>query len=39
MPGLPRYLKQLDKELLASGEETMLIEELDGFIAGWSAPT
>jgi hypothetical protein len=27
-------LKQLDNELLALGEETMLIEELDGFVAG-----
>jgi uncharacterized protein len=34
MPGLSRHLKQLDKELLARGEETMLLEELDGFIAG-----
>ena len=34
MPGLPRHLKQLERELLALGEETMLIEELDGFIAG-----
>jgi len=34
MPGLSRHLKQLDKELLALGEETMLLEELDGFIAG-----
>jgi uncharacterized protein len=34
MPGLPHHLKQLDEELLALGEETMLIEELDGFIAG-----
>jgi uncharacterized protein len=34
MPGLSRHLKQLEKELLALGEETMLIEELDGFIAG-----
>lgn len=34
MPGLSRHLKQLDNELLALGEETMLIEELDGFIAG-----
>ena len=34
MSGLPRHLSQLDKELLALGEETMLIEELDGFIAG-----
>ena len=30
----PRHLKQLEKELLALGEETMLLEELDGFIAG-----
>ena len=34
MPGLSRRLKQLEKELLALGEETMLIEEVDGFIAG-----
>ena len=34
MSGLSRRLKQLDEELLALGEETMLIEELDGFIAG-----
>jgi uncharacterized protein len=34
MPSLPRHLKQLETELLALGEETMLIEELDGFIAG-----
>src|SRR5882757_2599502 len=34
MPGLSRHLKQLDRELLALGEETMLIEELDGFVAG-----
>lgn len=34
MPGLSRHLKQLESELLALGEETMLIEELDGFIAG-----
>jgi uncharacterized protein len=34
MPGLSRHLKQLEKELLALGEEAMLIEELDGFIAG-----
>jgi uncharacterized protein len=34
MPGLSRHLKQLDEELLALGEETMLLEELDGFIAG-----
>ena len=40
MPGMSRRLKQLENELLAlGGEGTMLIEELDGFIAGllvWS---
>jgi hypothetical protein len=40
MPGLSRHLKQLEKELLALGEETMLIDELDGLIAVcWSAPS
>jgi uncharacterized protein len=34
MPHLPRRLKQLERELLALGDDTMLIEELDGFIAG-----
>ncbi len=34
MSGLSRRLKQLDEEPLALGEETMLLEELDGFIAG-----
>ena len=34
MSALSRSLKQLDQELLALGEETMLLEELDGFIAG-----
>jgi len=34
MPGLPRRLKQLENALLALGEKTMLIEQLDGFIAG-----
>ena len=34
MSGLSRRLKQIDEELLALGEETMLLEELDGFIAG-----
>jgi uncharacterized protein len=29
-----RHLKRLKRELLLLGEETMLIEELDGFIAG-----
>lgn len=33
MPSLSRRLKQLDNELLALGEETMLIEKLDGFVA------
>jgi len=34
MSGLSCHLKQLDEELLALGEETMLLEELDGFIVG-----
>jgi uncharacterized protein len=34
MPGLSRRLRQLEQELLALSEETMLVEELDGFIAG-----
>ena len=34
MSGLSRRIKQLDEALLALGEETMLLEELDGFIAG-----
>jgi uncharacterized protein len=34
MPKLPRYLKQLEDELLALGDAAMLLEELDGFIAG-----
>ena len=34
MSGLSRHIKQLDEELLALGEEAMLLEELDGFIAG-----
>jgi hypothetical protein len=29
-----RYLKQLEQELLALGDDAMLLEELDGFIAG-----
>jgi uncharacterized protein len=29
-----RRTKQLEEELLALGEDTMLLEELDGFIAG-----
>ena len=34
MPDLPRHLKQLEQELLALDEEAMLLEVLDGFIAG-----
>jgi len=34
MSGLSHRLKQLDEELLALGEEVMLLDELDGFIAG-----
>ncbi len=34
MPDLPRHLKQLEQELLALNEEAMLLEVLDGFIAG-----
>jgi uncharacterized protein len=34
MPKPPRYLKQLEHELLAPGDDSMLLEELDGFIAG-----
>ena len=35
MPKLPRYLKQLEQELLALGDDlALLLEELDGFIAG-----
>ena len=34
MSGLSRRLKQLDEELLALGEDSMLLEELDGFVAG-----
>jgi uncharacterized protein len=30
----PRHVEQLEKELLALGEATMLLEELDGFVAG-----
>ncbi len=30
----PRHLRQLENELLALGEEAMLLDELDGFIAG-----
>jgi len=34
IPISSRRLKQLENELLALGEEVMLLEELDGFIAG-----
>ena len=34
MSNLPRHLKQLEQELLALGDDSMLVEELDGFIAG-----
>jgi uncharacterized protein len=34
MPGLSRRIEQLDEELLALGEEAMIIEEFDGFVAG-----
>ena len=34
MSGLSRCLEQLEDELLALGDETMLLEELDGFITG-----
>ena len=34
MSELSHRIKQLDEELLALGEEAMLLEELDGFIAG-----
>ena len=34
MSGLSGRIKQLDEELLALGEDSMLLEEFDGFIAG-----
>ncbi len=34
MPKPLRYLEQLDRELLALDDDAMLLEELDGFIAG-----
>jgi uncharacterized protein len=34
MPKLPQYLRQLEQELLALDEDAMLVEQLDGFIAG-----
>jgi len=34
MPKASRKLRQLQQELLALGEDAMLLEELDGFITG-----
>jgi len=34
MPKPPRYLKQLERELLSLSDGAMLLEELDGFVAG-----
>jgi uncharacterized protein len=34
MPKPPRYLKQLERELLSLSDDAMLLEELDGFVAG-----
>jgi uncharacterized protein len=34
MPDLPRRLAQLEDELTALGPDAMLVEELDGFVAG-----
>lgn len=34
MPKLPRYLRQLEDELLALDEDAMLLEQLDGYVAG-----
>jgi uncharacterized protein len=34
MPKLPRHHRQLEQELLTLDEDAMLLEELDGFIAG-----
>jgi len=34
MSKLPPYLRRLEQELLALDEDAMLLEELDGFIAG-----
>ena len=34
MPKTPWYLEQLEQELLALGDDAMLLEELDGFVAG-----
>ena len=36
MPKPPRYLKQLEQELLALGDGAMLLEELDGFVASYA---
>lgn len=34
MPKLPQHLRRLEHELLALDDDAMLLEELDGFIAG-----
>jgi len=34
MSGLSRRIKQLDEELLALGEDSILLSELDGLVAG-----
>jgi uncharacterized protein len=34
MPKPPCYLKQLERELLSLSDDAMLLEELDGFVAG-----
>ena len=34
MPKPPRYLKQLERELASLSDDAMLLEELDGFVAG-----
>jgi uncharacterized protein len=34
MPKLPRHLARLEDELAALGPDAMLVEELDGFVAG-----
>ena len=34
MPKPPRYRKQLERELLSLSDDAMLLEELDGFVAG-----
>ncbi len=34
MPKASRRFERLERELLGLGEEAMLLEELDGFVAG-----